>query len=259
MAVRFTRKIVLIDEKLCDGCGVCVPGCAEGAIQIIDGKARLVAENLCDGIGNCLGTCPQGAITIEEREADAFDEVAVEAHLDKAPIAEQVAPAPAPAPAPTACGCPGAMARSLQPNEHTASAAGIAGEKTGSAPSHLSHWPVQLTLLPPQGPLWEDADVLIAADCVAVALPELHARLIKGRTVAIGCPKLDDLQAYVQKMTHIFSHNPIKSVTVAYMEVPCCAGIIMGVQQALDASGRTDLSLRSICVGVNGTVLEERS
>ncbi len=257
MAAKFTRQIVHIDEKLCDGCGVCVPGCAEGAIQIIDGKARLVAENLCDGIGNCLGTCPQGAITIEEREADAFDEVAVEAHL--ATAAPAAAPAPAPAPAPTACGCPGSMTRTLQPSVDTASATATTDETAGSAPSHLSHWPVQLTLLPPQGPLWENADVLIAADCVAVALPELHARLIKGRTVAIGCPKLDDLQSYVQKMTHIFKSNPIKSVTVAYMEVPCCAGIVQGVQQALQASGRTDLSLRNICVGVDGTVLEERS
>jgi Pyruvate/2-oxoacid:ferredoxin oxidoreductase delta subunit len=241
---KVNRKIVKIDEDKCDGCGLCVPDCAEGAIQVIDGKAKLLADNLCDGLGNCLGVCPHDAITIEERPADEFDEAAVEATL-------QVAAAPEPAEAP--CGCPGAMARTLSPQAaESAPAAPTAEQK-----SQLSHWPVQLTLVPPSGAMWSDADVLIAADCVAFAMPDFHERLLSGRAVVIACPKLDDVSPYIDKLTRIFADNPIKSVTVAHMEVPCCTGIVMVAKAAMDNSGRTDIPFSDITVGIDGTVLSE--
>jgi len=234
-----TRKIVKIDEDKCDGCGLCVPDCAEGAIQVIDGKAKLLAENLCDGLGACLGVCPQDAITIEERPADEFDEVAVNA-------ARSVAAEPDELP----CGCPGTMARTLSPQA-------APSEQQGARASQLSHWPVQLTLVPPSGAMWNDADVLIAADCVAFAMPDFHERLLAGRAVVIACPKLDDVGPYIDKLTRIFADNSIRSVTVAHMEVPCCTGIVMVAKAALDKSGRTDIPFADITVGIDGTVQSE--
>lgn len=232
---RGARKIVLIDEEKCDGCGVCVPGCAEGAIQVIDGKARLVSENLCDGLGNCLGTCPRGAITIEERPADEFDEAAVAAHLTA------IASPPMP------CGCPGSQARILAPPARAA-------QPTDARASQLGHWPVQLHLVPTQGQIWQDADVLIAADCVGFAMPDFHERLLSGKTLAVGCPKLDDTAPYVQKLATIFAGNAIRSVTVALMEVPCCTGLVMVVQQALSLAKRTDIPMRDLVIGVDGSI-----
>jgi NAD-dependent dihydropyrimidine dehydrogenase PreA subunit len=239
MNVKATRKIVKIDEDKCDGCGLCVPDCAEGAIQVIDGKAKLLAENLCDGLGNCLGVCPRDAIIIEERPADEFDEAAVEA-----------VKAAAQKPAPTPCGCPGTMARSLEPQA-------APSEKQAPRGSQLSHWPVQLTLVPPSGAMWDNADVLISADCVAFAMPDFHERLLAGRAVVIACPKLDDVGPYIDKLTRIFADNSIKSVTVAHMEVPCCTGIVMAARAAMDASGRTDIPFSDITVGIDGTVRSE--
>lgn len=237
------RKIVRIDEDKCDGCGLCVPDCAEGAIQVIDGKAKLLADNLCDGFGNCLGVCPQDAITIEERPADEFDEAAVAA------VVAAAAAAAAPEPAGMPCGCPGTMARALSPESpESKPPAGPTGRK-----SQLGHWPVQLTLVPPAGDMWKDADVLIAADCVAFAMPDFHERLLAGKAVAIACPKLDDVSLYIDKLTRIFADNPIRSVTVAHMEVPCCTGIVMVTQTALENSGRTDIPLTDITVGIDGT------
>ena len=235
-----TRKIVKIDEDKCDGCGLCVPDCAEGAIQVIDGKAKLLAENLCDGLGACLGACPQDAITIEERPADEFDEVAVNA-------ARAVAAEPAELP----CGCPGTMARTLSPQA-------APSEQQGARTSQLSHWPVQLTLVPPSGAMWNDADVLIAADCVAFAMPDFHERLLAGRAVVIACPKLDDVGPYTDKLTRIFADNSIRSITVAHMEVPCCTGIVLAARAALDNSGRTDIPFADITVGIDGTVQSEK-
>jgi len=235
-----TRKIVKIDEDKCDGCGLCVPDCAEGAIQVIDGKAKLLAENLCDGLGACLGVCPRDAITIEERPADEFDEVAVNA-------ARAVAPEPAELP----CGCPGTMARTLSPPAAPT-------EQPGARRSQLSHWPVQLTLVPPSGAMWNDADVLIAADCVAFAMPDFHERLLAGRAVVIACPKMDDVGPYIDKLTRIFADNSIRSITVAHMEVPCCTGIVMAAKAALDKSGRTDIPFADITVGIDGTVQSEK-
>lgn len=231
------RKIVHIDEDKCNGCGECVPSCAEGAIQVIHGKARLLADNLCDGLGACLGTCPQDAILIEERPAEAFDEQAVEAH--KQQEAEK---------APLPCGCPGTMARILEtPGE--APAAAPAG---GTRPSRLGNFPVQLTLVPPTGPMWQGADVLIAADCVAFAAPDFHEGLLAGKTLAVACPKLDDTGPYVEKLTGIFANNDIQSITVARMDVPCCMGLVHVVQTALAASGK-EIPFHDVVVNVDGT------
>ena len=278
MATRTTREIVLIDEEKCDGCGVCVPSCAEGAIRIIDGKARLVAENLCDGLGNCLGTCPRGAITIEHRAADDYDDEAVHDHLaGAAPRMDQAEPSmPSMAAAEqpeaadaghAACGCPGAALRNLKPSHeatHGGAHAAISAPPAGAAPhaghpaaaseSRLGHWPVQLHLLPIQGHVWQDADVLIAADCVGFAMPDFHESLLAGKTLAVGCPKLDDVSAYAAKLAQVFARNRVRSVTVAHMEVPCCTGIVGAVRQALAQSGRADLPLRDITVGVDGRI-----
>jgi NAD-dependent dihydropyrimidine dehydrogenase PreA subunit len=254
-----TRDIVRIDEDKCDGCGLCVPDCAEGAIQIVDGKAKLVAENLCDGLGNCLGACPKGAITIEQRAADEFSEQAVAEHLTEQPeqaICEHSAEAD---PADQAadklpCGCPGTMARKLNP-EGASSQAGM--RNSISRPSRLGQWPVQLSLLPPGGDIWHDADVLIAADCVGFAMPDFHERLLASKTLAIACPKLDDVQPYVEKLASIFANNSVRSLTVAHMEVPCCSGIVMAVREALKRSGRTDIPLLELKIGMDGSVVEE--
>ena len=244
------RKIVIIDEDKCDGCGLCVPDCAEGAIQIIDGKARLVAENLCDGLGNCLGACPNDAITIGERPADEFDEAAVQIHLG-----QRAADKPDELP----CGCPGTMMRKLKP-----AAAPDDPPQSGvcedvSRPSRLGNWPLQLALLPPGGDIWQDADVLISADCVGFALPDFHERLLAGdkKALVIACPKLDDIGPYVDKLASIFANNTIRSLTVVHMEVPCCIGIVTMVKEAMQRSGRTDIPLRDVTVGINGSIMDE--
>lgn len=240
-----TRKIVHIDADKCNGCGECVPNCAEGAIAIVDGKARLVAENLCDGIGNCLGTCPMDAITIEERPVDEFDEAAVEDRMNdmRKEINRDAPPMPQ-------GGCPGSMLRKL----NAAPAPGN-DAKAASGNSRLGQWPVQLTLLPEQGQLWDGADVLIAADCVAFVMGNFHGDLLVGKTLAIACPKLDDTEPYVQKLARIFKGNDIASLKIARMEVPCCFGLVHIVQQALDLAG-SDLRPREIVISVEGEVLQ---
>lgn len=262
---RQVRYIVRIDEDKCDGCGVCIPSCAEGAIQVVDGKARLVADKLCDGIGNCLGTCPKGAITLERREADAFDELAVGAQAkttvkpqakekrsaQNMPAVAGAVAVPGPQESPLACGCPGTMARKLNPTQ-AASPASLSPVR-----SRLGHWPVQLHLLPIHGEIWDGADVLIAADCVGFAMPDFHERLLGGRTLAVGCPKLDDAASYVEKLTAVFAGNDIRSVTVAHMEVPCCTGLVTLVKEALAAAGRRGMAFRVLTVGIEGRVQEE--
>ena len=224
---KLTRKIVNIDEEKCNGCGACVPSCAEGAIKIIGGKARLMADNLCDGLGACLGHCPMDAITVEERAAEEFDhELAKEAVFT--PVMTPTRPL-------SGQGCPGARVR-------------VMGEGRG-----LRQWPVQLALLPTSGPLWQDKDVLIAADCVAVAYPDFHAQLLQSKTLAIACPKLDDVQPYVEKLAAIFAGNSIRSITVARMEVPCCSGLMRAVAMALRQSGK-EIPLHEVVVGVRGEI-----
>lgn len=239
---RSLRKIVHIDEEKCNGCGLCVPSCEEGAIQIIDGKARLVAENLCDGLGNCLGECPQDAIRIEEREADEFDEEAVAEYLGH----EQE-----PAAACSGGGCPGS--RIMQFPRPEAEAAGPSAS-VGPQPSELRNWPLQLTLVPVQAPWLENADLLISADCVPYALPEFHRELLAGRVLITACPKLDDVQPYLNKLAEIFRTRRINSVTVARMEVPCCAGLVALVRAAIEASGRT-IPFAETIISIEGRAL----
>ena len=245
-----TRKIVSIDEDKCDGCGQCIPSCAEGAIEIIDGKARLIADNLCDGLGNCLGVCPKDAIRVEERPADEFDESAVETRKATA------APAPVTAPPAAAGGCPGMRLQTFASSEPAAVSPDAAGS-AGQSQSRLRHWPVQLTLLPEQGAIWADADVLLAADCAAYTLGDFHERLLAGRTLAVACPKLDDPLAYVSKLTRIFQANDIRTLTIARMEVPCCGGLERIVAAALERAGK-DIDLTVVIIGTSGEVLDVR-
>ncbi|MCM0080951.1 4Fe-4S binding protein [Geomonas sp. Red32] len=240
------RKIVNIDQEKCNGCGLCVPSCAEGAIRIVDGKAQIAADNLCDGLGACLGDCPQDAITIIERDADEFDEEAVEKHLHA-----EAAPQPKPAPAPHHAGhggCPGSRVASFAPAPSSAPAAAGA-----SQPSQLAQWPVQLHLVPVSAPYFQDADLLITADCVPFAYADYHRDFLAGKAVVVGCPKLDDNNAYREKLTELFRVSAIKSITVLRMEVPCCGGIVMAARQALAASGK-EIPFKEITIGIRGDV-----
>ena len=214
------RKIVKIDEDRCNGCGECIPSCEEGALKIIDGVAKIVKDEYCDGLGACLGHCPQDAISIIEREALEFDEEAVHEYL-KTLKKEELAPQ---------CNCTTAHAMqepfSIRTDDET------------SQTSELKQWPVQLNLVPIKAPYWENADLLIMADCVPVSYPNLHNDLLKGRRVAIGCPKFDNAQAYVEKLTEILKQNDVRSLTVANMEVPCCSGFRRIAEIALEQSGK---------------------
>ena len=232
------RKIVQIDESKCDGCGLCVPSCAEGAIEIIDGKARLSADIYCDGLGACLGECPQDAITIIEREAQAFDEEATEQHLSQQ---RQAADTPA-------CGCPGAMAQSLPIHQPQAAAP---PPDAGSEASQLSHWPVQLHLVPPNAPFLKQADLLLVADCVPFAFSDFHGQFLRGRPVVIGCPKLDDPHAYVEKLAQMVTASEINSLTVIHMEVPCCTGLVRIAQSALQMIG-SKIPLEDVTISIRG-------
>jgi len=244
------RKIIKIDEDKCDGCGQCVPACPEGALQIVEGKARLVSDVYCDGLGACLGECPRGAISIEEREAEAFDEKAVHERLK----AERSATKPLSQArlAPAFGGCPGAAARTIE-RVAPATSSQTVGETP--APSTLTNWPVQLHLVPTHAPYLEGAKLLIAADCVPFAFADFHRELLAGRTLVIGCPKLDDVEAYVEKLAEILRVNDVASIDVAYMEVPCCFGLVRLVRTALADSGK-DIPLHLIKIGIGGEILE---
>jgi Fe-S-cluster-containing hydrogenase component 2 len=241
-----TRKIVRIDEERCNGCGLCIPNCAEGALQIVDGTAKLMSEKFCDGLGACLGHCPQDAITVIEREAEDFDEKAVEAHLHKK---QEIQPQPKGQPVLT--GCPSSRAMHFDVPEPQ-------GERSSSTPSvsMLSQWPVQLKLLPINAPYYQDADFLIAADCVPFAYANFHQDFLKGKVVVVGCPKLDDIQYYKEKLTEIFKTNSIKSITVPFMEVPCCFGLVKATEDALAASGKK-IPLKKIKIGIRGEIKNE--
>ena len=220
------RKIVKIDEDLCDGCGECVPSCAEGALKIVDGKARLVKDIYCDGLGACLGQCPQDAITIEEREAPAFDEAATEMHLEKLKQVEHKQPD-------LPCGCPGSAMKSFKPVQGISPFVAPAPGATQQN-SSLSHWPVQLMLVPPAAPFLLEADLLICADCVPFAVPDFHSKYLEGRSVLVGCPKLDNNDFYKEKLADIFATARPTSINVLRMEVPCCGGIAQAVLEARD-------------------------
>ncbi len=263
-----TRQIIKIDEELCNGCGLCVPSCAEGALQVIDGKARLVSERYCDGLGACLGECPQGAISIEEREADEFDEAAAIEHVKSTQGEEAAArmqanahahshssPAHAQHHSHAAHGkhsgfvCPSAriIDRTSEDRQPRPSAA------TEDVPSELRQWPVKLYLVNPTAPYFENADLLIAADCVPFAYGGFHPDFLQGKTLVTGCPKFDDVEVYADKLTQIMQRNDIKSVTVLQMEVPCCSGMLHLARQAIMMSGK-DIPLEVVTISLDGRI-----
>ncbi len=251
------REIVRIDEELCDGCGLCVPACEEGAICVVNGKARVVSDRLCDGMGACLGHCPQGAISIERREAVPFDEAAVAAggtgRGDRQPLPQvPLGPARSGHGGP-AGGCPGArMAQFARPANAPVEAGAASARR-----SELGHWPVQLRLLPPDAPVLRGARLLVAADCVPVAYADFQGRLLRGRAVAIGCPKFDDLEAYVEKLAAMIRLNDLQEILVARMEVPCCVGLVTALLEAQRRAG-VDVRITEVVIGTRGDLIAER-
>ena len=248
------RKIIKIDEDLCNGCGNCVPACAEGALEIIDGKARVIADIYCDGLGACLGECPTGALTIEERKADEFDEHAVEKMLaekdgkEKKQQEHRVLPM-------AAGGCPSArMMQSFEPAAAKTAAPAAAGEAAESA---LSHWPVQIMLVPATAPFLKGADLLVLADCVPVAFPTLHRDFLQGKRVMIGCPKFDNTQAYIEKFAQICQQSGICSITSVVMEVPCCSALPVIVKKGMERSG-VEIPMEEVVISVRGKILQRR-
>jgi len=265
---KIKRQIITIDEEKCDGCGACVPSCAEGALQVVDGKARLVKESYCDGLGACLGECPQGALRVVEMEVEAYDEPAVfdylqqvaphmvekhVAHLRAHGIASTYAPAPAGVPA-----CPSVQVRAWDEGRRgdgrPADVPLFVASRAAAAPrqsSELRQWPVQLHLVPIRAPFFAGADLALIADCVPFAEPNTHADFIKDHAIAVGCPKLDDGRAYIVKLAQILQHNDIRSVTVVRMEVPCCGGLEYIARQALAQSGK-EIPLQNVIVHIGG-------
>lgn len=278
------REIIIIDEEKCTGCGLCIPNCPEGALQIIDGKARLISDLFCDGLGACIGHCPEGAITIEKREAEEYDEKRVmenvvrqgsnviRAHLEHLKnhgqdeflgqamefLKEKGIDIPAPFGGAVPCdiaqeetaafsGCPGARVMDFGEREKP----GAGGGEASKPASSLRQWPVLLMLVPPQAPFLKGSDLLIAADCVPFAYAGFHEDLLKGRVLLVGCPKFDDIELYKEKLTSIFTIGDIRSVTVAHMEVPCCFGLVRLVRQALEASGKS-IPFEDVEIGITG-------
>jgi len=251
------RQIIEIDEELCDGCGDCVSACAEGAIQLIDGKARLVSDSYCDGLGACIGDCHAGAISIVERDAEGYDEAAVAAHLQR--IGRSPEPTTVvrslnvlnPVIAGGGGGCPGARATTLNP-EPVAD-----GGAAPTVASQLRHWPIQLHLVPPTAPFFAGADVVLAADCVPFAVGDFHARYLAGRSLAIACPKLDHNQdVYVEKIVAMIDGAGIASMNIMVMEVPCCSGLVRLVDEARQRASR-QVPVRCTVIGVDGAVRRE--
>ena len=232
------REIVKIDEEKCDGCGVCIPACAEGALKIVEGKARLVKESYCDGLGACLAECPQGAIAIEQREAEAFNEAEVQAHLAGKP--ELTEPLP--------CVCPSAVSQSWE-TKGTASNA--------ETPSLLSHWPVKLKLVSPRAPYFRHEELVVAADCGPFAYGNFHRDFLGERSLVIGCPKFDDLSFYQGKLTEILLNSGIKRIVVARMEVPCCSALVTVVHNAVAASGK-EITIEERVISIQGELITSR-
>lgn len=253
--MKVERKIIEIDEELCDGCGNCVPSCAEGALEIINGKAKVIADFYCDGLGACLGECPVGALKIVERQADEFDEEAVEELLatqkkEDAKVMPMVSG-----------GCPSARLQTFgSPQAAPASdPCGCANQPAAfdQSESALSHWPVQIMLVPPTAPFLKGADLLVLADCVPVAYPSLHQDFLQGKAVMMGCPKFDDAEHYIEKFSQICQQSGIKSITAVVMEVPCCSALPVIVKKGMELSG-VEIPMEEVVISTRGKVLERR-
>ena len=249
--MKMKRKIVNIDNEKCNGCGECVEACAEGAIELVNGKAGLVAEHYCDGLAACLGECPQGAITMTEREAEAFDPEAVENHLaGKENLKFEISNAKSSDDATLPCGCPSNQLQMFQ------TPCGCSDEPKTEArrQSALAHWPVQIKLIPPTAPFLKNADLLVASDCVPVAYSNFHEDFLKGRVVMMGCPKFDDIDEYIKKFTDIFRTAHIKSITIAIMEVPCCSKMPLIIQKGMELAGKS-ISTEVVVVNARGNII----
>lgn len=257
------RKIIKIDESKCDGCGDCITTCAEGALELVNGKARLVREQFCDGFGDCIGKCHTGALTIEEVETEIYDRSATMEHLrktggesavakfldaEKQHLAHELKPA-----ATRQGGCPGSMMRVLG-QETSAKAACSSSSPAQVIPSELTHWPIQIHLVRPDAPFFKNRELVVMSTCAPIASPDVHWRFIRGRAVVVGCPKLDRTEGYAEKLGAILSEPSIPAVKVIRMEVPCCGGLTAIVQQAVTLSGRKDLLFEEVTVGINGEV-----
>ncbi len=251
---KVVRKIISIDESKCDGCGLCIPACEEGALQIVDGKARLVKDIYCDGLGNCLGECPQEAIDIIEREAEPFDQEAVEKRLEELSGEVKDAASEGKLPNPSFCG--GSLAKEIT-REEQSSSADVNKSNSYEPEAELSHWPVQLHLVSPDARFLKDQDLLIAADCVPFAYADFHRRFLAGRSLLIGCPKLDDTNRYHGKLVEIFKNNNLKSITLVHMEVGCCFGLSRLVHSAMEEAG-VEIPLKEVIVGVDGSIKDEK-
>lgn len=275
-----SRKMIRIDEEKCTGCGLCIPNCPEGALKVVDGKARLISDLFCDGLGACIGHCPEGAITVEEREAEPYDERKVmenivrqggnvirehlehlKAHgeegclnealdyLKERGVEASISHEPSGKPAP--CACPGARTVDFSPDKEDGPS------PSGDAPSRLGQWPVQLHLVPPNAPYFKGADLVFSADCAAYSLGSFHEKYLKGRRLAIACPKLDSGQdVYVEKLKSMIDNAGINTLTVLTMEVPCCGGLLHLARKAASESDRK-IPIKSVVVGIRGDVIKE--
>jgi ferredoxin len=252
---KIKRKIIKIDEEKCDGCGLCIPSCPEGALQIIDGKAKLVKESFCDGLGACLGECPQRALVIGEKELEEYDEEGVIARIkEESPellekhlkhLKEHAHELPEYHSHPKITSCPSAQMLHWERQEEVKPEARISSE--------LRQWPIQLHLVSPHAPYFQNADLILVADCVPFAYANFGPDFLKGKTIAIGCPKLDDLSAYVSKVTQILGSSDIKSLKVIHMEVPCCYGLVHVAREALGRSGK-DIPFEAVMIGIKGEI-----
>lgn len=263
--MKATRKLITVNEDLCNGCGNCVTGCAEGALAIVDGKARLVSEVFCDGLGACLGECPTGALVVVEVEAEDFNPEAVARHLTSQgrsvpdhmpdPVSLRLGLRPVQgdvAPKPHGGGCPSRQVMSLAPRQSSCQQANVPTEQSCGA-SNLSHWPIQLRLVPPNAPFLKNARLLLTADCVPPSYPDFNATLLPGRVMLLGCPKFDDAQSYIDKLADILSENAIQDITVVQMEVPCCNGMTAIALRAAQAAN-VSVPIKTIVITRDGEI-----
>lgn len=259
------RKIIKIDEDLCNGCGECVSACAEGALQLIDGKARLVSEQYCDGLGDCLGECPTGALTVVEREVAAYDSEQTREHVMRTGGAEAVSrfneAEQKHQQKPSGSGCPGMRELFAKPEAQPKPVASVSSSSAPAqvVPSDLQQWPVQLHLVRPGAPYFSGKELLLLSTCGPVASADVHWRFIRGRSVVLACPKLDKTEGYIEKLAGILQDATIPALVIVRMEVPCCGGLTRIAQEALRLSGRTDLSIVEETLALNGEVISTQT